>query len=296
MNLLKKIIKSNQFTYKIGRLFLNNRIPFFTLQFFNIPFNFTLVNRSKIKLYAKGQIALTIFNNQFENKETEIFQKIVQREMVVVDAGANIGLYSLIASKLVGENGRIFSFEPSKETFERFSNNIRLNKISNIIPLNIGLGDKTDEKLVLLQDDGLGDATRYLLPKNKSPNNVYDEVIKSNVEEITIDTLDNCLSKYNVHTVDFLKIDTEGFEFYILKGASNILNSSPNIVILMECTPTGTERANTNQHEVFKIIRNVGLNIFYWDKIKNIWRDDEEGILSAGDIWVCKSLDQLNFK
>jgi FkbM family methyltransferase len=296
MNLLKKIIKSNQITYNIGKLFLNNRIPYYALQFLNIPFKFLLINGNKIKFYAKGQITLSLFNNEFENNETSIFQKIIQRDMVVVDAGANIGLYSLIASKLIGEKGKVFSFEPSKETFARLCSNIELNNVTNITPLNIGLGDKIDEKLVLLQDDGLGDATRYLLPQNQAPSDIFDEVSKSNVEEIIIDTLDNCLNKFNIQSIDFLKIDTEGFEYYILKGATNILKNSPNIVILMECTPTGTARANTNQDEVFKIIKNAGLNIFYWNKIKNNWCDDEDGILSAGDIWVCKSLSQLNFK
>ena len=83
--------------------------------------------------------------------------------MIVVDAAANIGLYSLIASSHIGIKGKVFSFEPSKVTFQRLIDNIKLNQFSNIIPTNIGLGDKINEKLNLQQEIGNGDAERYVI-------------------------------------------------------------------------------------------------------------------------------------
>lgn len=214
--------------------------------------------------------------------------------MTIVDAGANIGLYSLIASKIVGVKGKVFSFEPSKETFQRFLNNIKLNRFTNITPLNFGLGDQPNEKLILRQDNGYGDAERYLFPANEAPdiklenmNEIYIE------EEIIINTLDNYLNKINVNKIDFLKIDTEGFEYYILQGAEQILKNSPKIVILIECTASGTARAKTTQKEVFQILKKIDLNIFYWNSTNNNWCNDEPGIYSAGDVWACKNIKQL---
>jgi hypothetical protein len=62
----------------------------------------------------------------------------------------------------------------------------------------------------------------------------------------------------------------------------------------MECTPFGTARANTSQAEVFKILEDNNLNIFFWNHDLNEWSDDRVGALSAGEVWVCKNIKQLN--
>jgi|AntAceMinimDraft_3_1070362.scaffolds.fasta_scaffold17002_2 FkbM family methyltransferase len=294
MNLLKKIIKSNRLSYRLALFIVDGRVPSAAHRLLNKPFKFKLINGSKIKLYPKGQISFNIFTNRFEKIEIEIFQKIIKPGMVVVDAGANIGLYSLIASKLIGIKGKVFSFEPSKETFQRLLDNIELNKLSNITPLNKGLGDKLNEKLILRQDIGNGDAERYLFSGNEAPDIKLENINAVNIEEeIILDTLDNSLSKMNVKKVDFLKMDTEGFEYYILKGAKQVLRNSPDIIILMECTELGTARAKTTQKEVFKILKDNNLNIFYWDSIIKDWCDGD-GIYTAGDVWVCRDIKQLN--
>jgi FkbM family methyltransferase len=291
---LKKIIKSNKFLkYFATQLMKMNSLNFYIIKLLNKSFKFRLINGVKIKLHAKGQITLGVFTNRFEKRELETFQKILKPGMVVVDAGANIGLYSLIAGKLIGLKGKVFSFEPSKETFKILTNNIRLNNFHNITFINEGLGDKSNEKLILRQDTGFGDAERYLVPSNKDPDLKLENVNSVNTqEEIIIDTLDNCLNKFNVKKIDLLKIDTEGFEYYILKGAKQILRNSPELVILLECTELGTLRSKTTQKDVFKILRGYDLNIFYWNTILNDFSDDD-GIYTAGDVWACKNKKQL---
>lgn len=292
---IKRGIKANRFLAALITPFIDKRIHYKILKFLDKPFNFKLLNGSTLAIYPNGQIALGIFQKAFERQEINTFQKIIKQDMTIVDAGANIGLYSLIASKLVGDDGRVFSFEPSKETFKRFMNNIKLNQSKNITAFNNGLGDKIDEKLLLRQEIGYGDAERYLFPNNEAPNIKLENTNKIHlVEEVYINTLDNCLKTLNIQKIDFMKIDTEGFEYYILKGAKEILHNSPNIIILMECTPYGTARAKTTQKEVFKILQDNGLNIFYWNHIKKGWNYDEEGILKAGDVWACRNMTQLS--
>jgi FkbM family methyltransferase len=289
-----KALKANRLLRKLIIPIIDKSILITFYQLFNKPFKVKLINGKSIKIYPQGQIALSIFNQRFEKQEIDTFQRIVKPGMTIVDAGANIGLYSLIGSTLVGDKGSVFSFEPSLETFQRFQNNIKLNRISNITPLNFGLGDKPNEKLILRQDKGYGDAERYLFPVTEFPSiklENMDEILIE--EEIIIDTLDNYLKKSKVQKIDFLKIDTEGFEFYILKGAEQILKNSPEIILLMECTALGTARAKTTQKEVFKILKEINLSIFYWNKDVRAWCDDEEGILKAGDVWVCNDKNKL---
>jgi len=300
MNFLKKTLKRNKYVYSFSIKIFTSTIKIFdgTISFyfhhlFNKPFKYRLSDGRTISLYPEGQISKRIFTNSFEKQQVTTFQRIIKPGMIVVDAGANIGLYSLIASKLIGLKGKVFSFEPSKETFQRLLNNIELNKFSNIIPINKGLGDTSNEKLILRQDIGFGDAERYLFSGNEAPDIKLENINAVNIEEeIIIDTLDNSLNKMNFNKIDFLKMDTEGFEYYILKGAKQVLRNSPDIVMLMECTELGTARAKTTQKEVFKILKDNNLNIFYWNSIIRDWCDDE-GIYTAGDVWVCKNKEQL---
>jgi len=295
INYLKRNISNFPLLMKLLLpIYINTKnIYFWIYKTFNSYFSFTLHDKTKIKFFPKGQIAKGLFFNGFEKQQVTTFQRIIKPGMIVVDAGANIGLYSLIASKLIGLKGKVFSFEPSKETFQRLLNNIELNKFSNIIPINKGLGDTSNEKLILRQDIGFGDAERYLFSGNEAPDIKLENINAVNIEEeIIIDTLDNSLNKMNFNKIDFLKMDTEGFEYYILKGAKQVLRNSPDIVMLMECTELGTARAKTTQKEVFKILKDNNLNIFYWNSIIRDWCDDE-GIYTAGDVWVCKNKEQL---
>jgi len=291
---LKKFIKANKLLRSLIIPFFNKKIQFGIFKLCKMPFSYKLLNGHKIKFYPKGQIARHIYSKSFEKQETYLFQKIIKHGMNVIDAGANIGLYSLIASQLVGQKGEILSFEPSKETFLRLLNNIKLNNSQNIIPLNIGLGNKINETLILRQDAGYGDAERYLFPNNKAPNCKLENINTPLLEEkILINTIDDCLKKLKIQKIDFLKMDTEGFEYYILNGAKNMLKTNPEIIIMMECTNLGTTRASTTQEEIFKLLKYFGLNIFYWNKNLNTWRDDKIGVLKVGNIWVCKNIDQL---
>lgn len=293
INIAKDRIKRNKVLRKLIIPIVDKTLLYEIYKKINIAFTFKMRSGEKIKFYPEGQIAFGIFTNKFELTELDTFQKIIKKGMTVVDAGANIGLYSVIASKLTGNQGKVFSFEPSRETFKRLTNNINLNNAANVISENCGLGENPDEILTLRQDVGSKDAERYMMPSGFVPDtrliNVNDINSK---EEIRIDTLDNYLEKKEISSIDFLKIDTEGFEYYILAGAKRILKNSPDVVILMECTAMGTARANTTQKKVFDLLYEYGFNIYYWDDHTSEWRDDD-GIYECGDVWVCKDKSKL---
>lgn len=290
---LKSTLKQVQSLKNIAVFIMD--IPYKFHNALGLWFRYNLSSKVDVKLFPKGQIARAIFYKWFERNEIKIFSNLIRPGMIIIDAGANIGLYSLIAGKLVGNNGKVISFEPSKETYLRLTNNIKLNKLFNVIPVNCGLGDTPNEQLFLRQDIGNLDAERYLFPSNTPPLLKLQNINEINTQElIQVDTLDNYCLKNSIEKIDLIKIDTEGFEFYILKGASNMLINNPEVIILMECTPLGTARASTSQEEVFDLLRSYDFKIFYWSDNLNDFLSDE-GIYSAGDLWVCKSKSLLNF-
>lgn len=294
---MEKIIKSILINWpalaKVLRYFYLKLWLFDIHKIFNLPFKVSINNVSLI-LYPQGQIARILYMKKFEEKELFIFSNLIKPGMKVVDAGANIGLYSLIASKLVGEHGQVFSYEPSKETFERLSKNIDLNQSQNVNTFNLGLGDDNNQELVLRQDIGYEDAERYLVPNDVMLDDKLSNVKELDKEEnVKVVTLDNHLNIFDTNSIDFLKIDTEGFEYYILKGAKNILKN-PKLVILFECTELGTRRANTTQKQVFDILFEAGFELYYWNVEIEHWSNDLVGCYAAGDLWASKSIDYLN--
>lgn len=125
----------------------------------------------------------------------------------IVDGGAFVGLFSLIVSKIVNNESKIIAFESDKDNYQQLIRNIDLNNSKNIIPVNIGLWS---EKCELLFSIGKEDCNGVILSVPES--NLMSAKIK-------VDSLDNQLRKLGINKIDFIKLDVEGAEIEVLKGA-----------------------------------------------------------------------------
>jgi FkbM family methyltransferase len=213
----------------------------------------------------------------------------------IVDVGANIGLYSIIACKKLDGCGKIWAFEPSSQNYERFLLNLSLNKCDDLVtPVNMGLGNKDDEKIFLRRDRGCGDAEKYILPDNKSPIG-GSPIIREKLEEevIILTTLDSFMNKINNPKVDLIKMDIEGFEYFAFQGGRKILELNPDIVLLFECNELGTQRAGYTPQNIFDILNEYGLNCFYWNSEQQMFKKDKVSLLKAGNLWACNTVEQL---
>jgi FkbM family methyltransferase len=132
--------------------------------------------------------------------------------MVFFDIGANMGYYTLIAAKKVGPTGRVDSFEPSPRMFNELKFNLELNKFNNVHINNIALGDEPGVARLSRYDRGrevYGSLSTRSFPGATIIG--YDEV--------ALETLDNYMVKKGIKQVDMIKMDVEGAEFLVLKGA-----------------------------------------------------------------------------
>src|SRR5215216_3171654 len=167
---------------------------------------------------------------------------------IVIDVGAHIGPYTLKASKLVGLNGKVVAIEAAPDNFDILNRNIQLNKLTNVIALNYAVYSKED-KIRL-----------YLLKVDKSSYTKYNIVMidraqynnEKNFVEVKANTLDYLLQSNGIkhEQVNWIKIDVEGAEFDVLKGAKNILSKSGNISLLIEIHNLTTH--NTTLYEPIK--------------------------------------------
>jgi FkbM family methyltransferase len=162
------------------------------------------------------------------NHESEIMEYFIPNEgETVVDVGAHIGLYSLIAAKRVGSSGKVIAIEPDPENFKILKKNILLNQLSNIEPLECAVYSAR-EKLKLF------------LPELDQGRTIFNTVMQeragasSNFLEVEANTLDNILGSLQTTELSWIKIDVEGAELEVLKGAVNTLSSNKNITLVIE--------------------------------------------------------------
>jgi FkbM family methyltransferase len=158
--------------------------------------------------------------------EDQILDLFIPKQTdVVIDVGAHLGRHTIIASKRVGQTGKIVAIEAHPENFKMLNRNIKLNRLTNVIPLNYA-AYSNQTKLKLYMPDEESSHHSAMLER-------VGETRKKFVE-VNADTLDNLLQHNEVEEVNWIKIDVEGAEFEVLKGATDILSKSNDIAILIE--------------------------------------------------------------
>ena len=145
---------------------------------------------------------------------------------VFIDGGANIGFFSLIASKLVGTKGAVVAFEPTPLTFSYLKKNIKVNNISNVIVSNKGLSSAEKNLPFLLTKNPEGNS--IISTENKKLK-AGDKVIK-----ISTISIDKFCKQNHLKKIDLIKLDIEGQELEAIKGSKYILLSNKNIKIIFE--------------------------------------------------------------
>ena len=177
-------------------------------------------------------------------REDDIIEHFTPKQGdIVVDIGANIGRYTLIASKRVGTNGKVVAIEAHPGNFEMLNRNIKLNRLTNVISLNHAVYSKETKVKLYVPDEESGYTIYHTLMERTGKKFVE-------VDAITLDYLLLQLNGIREGVgVNWIKIDVEGVEFEVLKGATNVLSKSKDIALLIEVHNLGG-RTNHYRHIV----------------------------------------------
>ena len=160
---------------------------------------------------------ISYFGTKFDNI-FDFLKKALQPGMVYVDVGANIGSHAINAARIVGEEGRVFAFEADPETHRVLERNIELNQISNVILKQTCVSDS------------LGTVTFYK-HKDSAKSSIVDRGEKTSVT-LPADQLDNLVPAEA--RIDIVKIDVEGAEINVLRGAQKIFTERPPSTVIIE--------------------------------------------------------------
>ena len=141
------------------------------------------------------------------------------KNKAIIDAGAWIGDTALILSEYT--NDKVYAFEPLSINYQHISNNMKINNINNVIPINMALGDENKDISIF------GNGNINMMPSMISTN-FNNNTIEENVKMITLDSF---VENNNIE-VGLIKTDLEGFEQAFLQGALNTIKKQKPILII----------------------------------------------------------------
>jgi len=193
--------------------------------------------------------------DRYERESTKIFEAQTVNGMVVVDVGAHVGYYTLIAANLVGSTGKVFAFEPDPTNNRLLIENIKLNGYTNVEVTNFALASKP------------GVSTLYRTSLDNGRHSLYrhDLPVSGTVEIETI-TLDAFLESRGWPQVRLVKMDVEGAELEVLSGMEQLLNRSKELDLIIEFNPYLLKNAGADNTDLIESLVPLGFKVSYIDE------------------------------
>lgn len=213
---------------------------------------FPWVENSEI-LVTKGDAGLTgnLYVGLMEFSDMAFLLHCLRPEDLFIDVGANVGAYTVLASKVIG--ARTIAFEPIAQTVEKLKVQIAHNHIDEITEVRcIGLGSDNE---VLRFSKNYDTVNRVVLDHNSCHEFV----------EVDVRRLDDQLA--DINTNFFIKIDVEGFELNVLKGAANLLKSDRLLALIIETNGSGKGYGVANE-DIHHFLSKFGLEACSYDPLK----------------------------
>jgi FkbM family methyltransferase len=208
------------------------------------------LRRSANKVYQHAfpiyRSLYSVYKAHTDRAERHLLKKILLQGAVVVDVGANIGVYSEFLSRCVGSTGLVHSFEPSPDNFRRLSAATR--HLSNVRLTQAAVGERSGECKLYISDKLNVDHRAY-----KADGDSRRAV------PIHMVALDDYFK--SGQRVDLVKMDIQGYELHALRGAQRVLQENPDINVLLEFWPAGLAQAGVDWEELVEMLQRLNMNL-----------------------------------
>jgi FkbM family methyltransferase len=201
----------------------------------------------------KNPIASRLYYHGTCEEEVWTFVTNVLRPgMTFLDAGANIGEFSLLASRIVGRTGRVVSLECSPATAERLKHNIALNHLDNVQVVEEALCDSDAMQRFFVGSGCESGASSLTVPHNYS----------GTVVEVRGTRIDTLVRRLGLAAIDCIKLDVEGAELAALRGAEEVLSSDNPPFMLVEYHPDIACRAGWSFENLAELLAKFRYSLF----------------------------------
>lgn len=213
-----------------------------------------IVKSDRVKVHGmtlfldRGDSLNLSINSRYEPEETAFVHRTVQPGQYVIDVGANIGYYSTLFASLVGPDGKVFSFEPDPENHAVLKRNVVENELKQVEVIPAAVSDRNG-------------TLELFYSKDKGDQRIYDSQDGRRSMVVKSVTLDSFFEN-QVHSIDFVKIDVQGAEGYVLRGMSKLVKRNPGIILSLEFWPVGLEKSGFGALNMLELMDEIGLKYY----------------------------------
>lgn len=217
--------------------------------------------------------SITVMQDEWECGERKFITQFLKRGMVFFDIGAHLGFYTLLASRLVTPRGKVVAFEPNPYIKRRLVWHLILNRCTNVHLEEVAVGDRTGKADFFILADRSDLSSLQVHPRCFASHKISKIIVQ-------MTSLDDYVMNNNITKIDFIKVDVEGAEWLVLKGATR-LEFRP--IWLVELLNVNTAPFGYSADQVVNFMIQKG---FYWffltregrllplNRLKNITFDD----------------------
>ena len=173
--------------------------------------------------------------------------------MLVLDVGAHVGYFTLLASRLVGPTGKVCAFEPECHTFDLLRRNVALNNLTNVVLVEKAVTSQAARRQL------------FLCPQGSDRNSLFDGAGHRQSQNITTLALDEFWVSLSCPTIDLVKVDVEGAEASVVQGMTSLLAKDAVCRMIVELNPLALDKAGADPQQLLQVIRDARFKIYEID-------------------------------
>jgi FkbM family methyltransferase len=227
--------------------------------FLTPPDRVTVLGDNCLYLPKRAAWEPSYLNGVYERGTTSLFQRIVKPGMMVVDVGAHIGYFTLLAARLVGETGKVYAFEPEPENFALLAKNVEVNRYRNVVC----------RQQAVCQETG---SAELFLGKYSITHSLSRPAGSDGAGSISAETtsLDDFFAREGWPSIHLVKMDIEGWEWSALAGMTELLRRCRHLKLVLEFTPSLLLGAGVEPTTFLQRLQDLGFSIRAVDDVEGL--------------------------
>jgi FkbM family methyltransferase len=209
-----------------------------------------------VPMHLHPQLMAQYVARRHEPTTTRLFRRACTDGMVVLDIGASVGYYTLLAARRVGQAGAVYAFEPHPASADLLRRNVHRAGLRNVTLVPKGVSDVPGHAVLF---------TSAGLPETSS---LHERAVPEAGGVVSVEcvTIDDYLSTRHV---DVVKVDVEGHEAAVLEGMRATLAGNPEVILFVECNPTALGHGGASADALLSLLHGQGFSV--------AWIDEEHG-------------------
>jgi FkbM family methyltransferase len=200
-----------------------------------------------------------LLSKSFYKPDFQAIAKLLGPGETAVDVGANVGAHAMMMGRRVGPSGRVVAFEPTPTTAWLMRENLALNKVENVELIEAAVSDSRGTVEMNVFDQ------RYSAWNSRGAA-VNDGIAPVEVVQVRAESLDTAMSAAGIERIGFLKIDVEGFELEVLRGARELLVGGAVDSLSFEISKVPLEASGHSARDVFELLSSFGYSSYKLDE------------------------------